>query len=526
MSNLAAALHYREGFNFSVIPVRKNKKAYESWERYQKERADSAQIKAWWKKYPDANVGIVTGKLSGVSVVDVDTDEGYKAIQEFIPNDLKTPREKTPKGGEHIYFASPEKELPNNARAIDGCDFRGEGGYVVAAPSVSVNGGRYIWKPDYKIGEVDFAPLPRAYSTYVFNNAFSLYRGVTNANNTMFSHGRRDNDLFHVANVLVKGGMPDAEIFQVLENLIKSWGETPDQKWIQAKVESAFKRAITREKSLMGEVREWLSVTSGDFSVTLLGQDVTCVTASQKANLRKVLQRFTEEGVIERNPKKAGWYRIVAKDCEDIDYRNASTESFDICWPFNIERYVRTAPKNIIVIAGSPNSGKTAFLLNVVANNMTRHEIYYFSSEMGAQEMKDRLSKFDFPQEDWRFKPKERASNFADVIRPDAINIIDFLEVHEDFYKMGLFIRDIYEKLNKGIAIIAIQKNRGRDQGLGGERTEEKARLYLAMEHNKIKIVKGKNWTNPEINPQGLEREFNLVKGCKFMPTTEWRYTE
>jgi len=141
---------------------------------------------------------------------------------------------------------------------------------------------------------------------------------------------------------------------------------------------------------------------------------------------------------------------------------------------------------------------------------------------MGAIELRDRLSKFDMPLKNWSFIAKERASNFADVIKPDEINIIDFLEVHDEFYKIGGLIKDIYDNLHKGVAIVAIQKNRGSDYGLGGTRSLEKARLYLAMEPNCLKIIKGKNWTGVQ-NPNGLAIDFKLVQGCKFISESDWQ---
>jgi len=81
----------------------------------------------------------------------------------------------------------------------------------------------------------------------------------------MFEYGRRDNDLFHVANILVKGGMPENEIRQVLERLIISWGENPDKRWIEAKVESALKRADRREINFADEVRDFVVTSNGLF---------------------------------------------------------------------------------------------------------------------------------------------------------------------------------------------------------------------------------------------------------------------
>ena len=63
---------------------------------------------------------------------------------------------------------------------------------------------------------------------------------------------------------------------------------------------------------------------------------------------------------------------------------------------------------------------------------------------------------------------------------------------------------------------------KGRDEGLGGMRSLEKARLYMAMEPGKLKIVKAKNWRNNEINPNGLVRRYRLGGGCNFKADGDW----
>ena len=202
---------------------------------------------------------------------------------------------------------------------------------------------------------------------------------------------------------------------------------------------------------------------------------------------------------------------------------DASTDPIDIKYPFGIEKIFPTYPKNIIVIAGSPNSGKTAFLLNIVKENMKRHEIHYFSSEMGASELKSRLEKFkEIPLKDWKFYPKERVSDFAPVIIPDAVNIIDYMELLTDIYKVGSYLQEIYSKLTTGIAVIAIQKAFGKELGRGAEFSLEKPRLYLSIENGKIKIIKAKARANPTINPNGLCKDFKLVDGCLFIDNHDW----
>jgi len=122
-----------------------------------------------------------------------------------------------------------------------------------------------------------------------------------------------------------------------------------------------------------------------------------------------------------------------------------------------------------------------------------------------------------------KFDAYNRMSNFADLIDPDGINIIDFLEMSTNFYEVSGRIREIFEKLRGGIAVIAMQKNPGTDYALGGLRSAEKARLYLSLEGHKCKIVKAKNWVDTMFNPNNLEIEFKLRNGCEFEAVSDWQ---
>lgn len=354
-------------------------------------------------------------------------------------------------------------------------------------------------------------------------NANSYRESVTDSG-TLFMDGRRDHDLFHVANQLAKSGTSENEIAQIIDILAKNCIPPFPQEEIQAKILSAIKRQERREVGLTRALEGWVSVTNGNFSVTDAYQELQTITGVTDRNkYRVILNRLKDRCLIEKAGDKDGIFRRVVNECEEIDFLNASTDVFHIAWPFQIEKYVKTHPKNIIIIAGSPNSGKTAFLLNVVAMNMEHHRINYFSSEMGPIELKERLSKFNVRLADFKkVKWLERSGNFADVIRPNEVNVIDFLEMTTEFYQVAGFIKEIFDKINKGIAIIAIQKNPGVALGLGGVRSLEKARLYLSMDAGRIKIEKGKNWTRPDVNPNGLEIAFKLVQGCHFVSDDTW----
>jgi hypothetical protein len=253
--------------------------------------------------------------------------------------------------------------------------------------------------------------------------------------------------------------------------------------------------------------------------VTNCYQDLGIVTVSDKATIRQNLIRLTDSGTLAKCGKKRGCYRLIEADSPSIDFINADiSQVYKLKFPFELENYVHIYPKNIIIVAGASNAGKTAFLLNVVRMNMDKFKINYFSSEMGPEELKLRLLKFtDLRLKEWKFHPRERSTNFADAIVPDAVNVIDYLEVTKDFYEVGGEIKDIFDRLHKGVALIAIQKKTGADYGRGGEFTLEKPRLYLSIDSGELKIIKGKNWAEPGVNPNGMKWKFKLVNGAKFI---------
>jgi hypothetical protein len=318
--------------------------------------------------------------------------------------------------------------------------------------------------------------------------------------------------------------MPYEEQAQILERLILSWGENPDPKWVRSKIDSAFKRAERRERNIAAEVREWVLTTSGHFLTTDNHKELQLTTRDHKKVANMALLRLEKEGIIEKYGDKRGCYRVKETESNEIDIWSATVNPLPVKYPLEIEQFVHTYAKNIIVVAGSPDSGKTAFLLNFAFLNMHKNKVVYFSSEMGAQELRQRLMKFGMDMEIWKNVTwRERASNFADVIEPNAVNIIDFLEIHDEFYKVGGIIKTIFDRLDKGIAVIGLQKPAGRDEGLGGQRGLEKPRLYLSMEAGKLKIVKAKNWINDQINPNGHFIEWRLGGGCNFKATADWK---
>jgi len=163
MSLLEAALSY-ETLGWSVIPLKpKDKIPLIKWLIYQKKRATPGEINKWWEKWPKANIGIVTGSISGnLVVVDIDSPEGLDALKAEIGEIPATIAQKTgTKGGMHLLFQSSNGDrFTNMARTITGIDIRAQGGYICVAPSIHPNGTTYEWVINpIEMGLDDLLPL-------------------------------------------------------------------------------------------------------------------------------------------------------------------------------------------------------------------------------------------------------------------------------------------------------------------------------------------------------------------------------
>ncbi len=139
---LAAALEYLDQ-GFSIIPIApggKRPPSGFSWKEYQKRPPTEEEVESWFRDYPGANIALVTGEVSGVVAVDADGPEGLAWVDRNFP--APAVHQKTAKGV-HAFFKWPGTPVKNAVRLAPEVDFRGDGGYVVIAPSVHPSGVVY-----------------------------------------------------------------------------------------------------------------------------------------------------------------------------------------------------------------------------------------------------------------------------------------------------------------------------------------------------------------------------------------------
>lgn len=507
---------------------------------------DIVEIKKWWTDWPDANPAIVCGEVSGVTVLDADSQAGYDALQEFISDSIVIPTSKTPKGYHHFFKYIPG--ISNNIRGLQDTDIKNDGGYVLVPPSKNYAGG-YQWIQGLNIENVlpPEAPgfLVDTLSAVTHADLNSMYYKIDhypyiecpqdnqNTSNqqlsTMstsvhidFTKGCRDNSLFHVANCLVKGHMDTANVRKCLQFLAANCEPPFPENQIEAKIQSALHRAKNRDLNITQEIRELILSTSGNMSSTYVHTCLQLSTRSEKKTASMALSRLVDEGLIERTGKRAGEFRILEEQSAAVDWCSAETESADLKLPFELSEMVIVSPGDIILFMGAQNAGKSAVLMNVAKENRDEYNVHYFSSEMGAGKFKRRMSRFRYISVDQmksiKFYPPEKIKgNYADHIRPGKgnLNIIDYVEMHDRFWEISKTLDDIYRRLNGAICVAAIQKEPGREYGRGGSFTQEKPSLSISIDKGIATITKCKEWDDSKENPNGKQYHFKILDGCE-----------
>ena len=213
MDTVAFAKKYAEQ-HWQVFPLQpKQKTPIVKWADVA--TSDENMAVGWWDNNPEANIGIACGKRSGVIVLDVDAGHGgYESMADLRERYGEIPETavvKTGSGGEHIYFKHPGVEIRNSASKLGkGLDIRGDGGYVVAPPSIHPNGNAYEWV--VRPREVGLADMPQ----WMIDLLTVKEIPVPVVTNGLIANGSRNDTLTRKAGAMRRAAFSEDEIYPAL----------------------------------------------------------------------------------------------------------------------------------------------------------------------------------------------------------------------------------------------------------------------------------------------------------------------
>jgi len=175
---LKTALGYLDR-GFSIIPIGQGKKPLIEWKYYQEHKPSREEVESWYTKSHAIGIGIVTGKISGLVVLD------YEQGQE-IPELPETVEAVSGGGGRHFYYKYPDNILiPNKIRPLGKnvlMDVKSDGGYIIAPPSHHPSGDSYKWDKSFE--QIEIADFPEHWIGMLQDKAL-----VKNSDSTPIAEG-------------------------------------------------------------------------------------------------------------------------------------------------------------------------------------------------------------------------------------------------------------------------------------------------------------------------------------------------
>lgn len=256
----AAALEYAS-YGWHVFPIAPGtRKAHKSAAHSGGSRwgatTDPDEIERDWSRWPDANVGICTGPESNIFVIDVDSArghgvDGFAGLHRLITSHDSLPATnegQTPTDGRHYYFAWPhDMEIRNSAgRVAPGIDVRGEGGMVIAPPSIKPGVGRYLWlnppplfepvpAPEWLLDLCRYRPpqplsrqaMPGSKPSFIGDPVATIQRQVDKVRHA--PAGARNEALNRAAFICAKTSAPDRLVTGMLADAARDAGLTEQE---------------------------------------------------------------------------------------------------------------------------------------------------------------------------------------------------------------------------------------------------------------------------------------------------------
>jgi len=539
-----------EGLSFFPIPFMSKQAAME-WKIYQERLPSEAEISQWFNGN-QSNIAVVCGKVSGnLVVLDCDSQDKFSELAAIICKNIGiddirdfTRISKTSKGY-HIWLRTKEAI---KSQKFPKLDIKSEGGYIIAPPSVHPSGAQYEFVNDKPIVKVDNLKLigidieqrsnePSNQPGWVSQALQGVAEGSRNDTAIKLAGYFRNTQPIDVTERLLldwnarnKPPMKEQELMSVIASAY-SLPEHPPNGSINNSI-IKYRGEYAKNSLKTGQVRDNFGTTSGwgEYSkrfdevvkeaCKISKRDIAETIGLKPTDdtFRKLIARRIDEGKIRPHRGSANIIEWINRDYKVTDLTSSKAATFlPIKMPLRLNELISIPPGSVIGIAGFTSAGKTSFLLEIAELNVFTQPmpVYYWYHEMSEDRLRIRIE--DFPElieasKSKIFKPvKQSDFEFWDVLEPDAINLIDYLDRDIDAYLIGQDIKHLQARLNTGIVTYAQQKPANRDFGIGGVAGAKLSNLYLALDVKKqmqktmygiCKVVKAKDWV--DINPVHL----------------------
>ena len=306
----------------SIMPVGKDKIPLINWKEYQTKYPTEEEVKKWWTQFPEANIGVITGKISNLIVVDVEKGGDMTRFPE-------TDTVQTGGGGWHLYYSYTPFE--NKTRIFPLTDIRGDGGYVVAPPSIHSSGK--IYKVIKQVGRKPFPKeLFEGNVKEKGNWNFEILKGVG-------SGSRNDSASKVIGKILTL--FPIKE-FDEAWNFTKAWNDKnlpPLPEW---ELRNVFKSIVKRELVKNPDKEIFKKLENDTPRITLT--DVVEMASKEVLNTKP--EDIVEFGYPELDNQMTGIFR-----------------------------------GELVVIGGETGTGKTTFATNIIYKTSKNRKCYIFALE-------------------------------------------------------------------------------------------------------------------------------------------------
>jgi primase-polymerase (primpol)-like protein len=290
-----------------------------------------------------------------------------------------------------------------------------------------------------------------------------------------------------------------------------------------------------KTKMSMQALLDWIGQeVHGEFQNKDVYEILNANSENEKTTIRNYLRRAKEKGLIEPLTR-LGFWRKVDPDVTDIELSLKPTQYEPVLFPGGVETMVGILPRNIIALAGTKDAGKSSYAMLFAYLNRARFQVHFFSSEMGKEDISDRIQKFvnlGYPFEQWeKIHFHTYGGHPADAIRrdvgPGALIIIDYVECFGGEYQMmGDHIRRIWQVMGDSIVLIALQKTSEKDFAQGGVATTQKPRLFMSMDGKQLTIIHCKARVSKK-NPKNQCRDYEFRgENGELVWGKEWRERE